>query len=146
MADSGFYGEFKHGLDAKGRIIMPAQFRELLGDTFRVSQGLDHCLYVYTDEEWGKLEQKLSQIPDISNPDARRLKRFFFSGSAVCEVDKQGRFLLPSNLRSFARLNRDVVLAGTGNRIEIWNQEDWERINGFDDLDELAASMEKYGL
>lgn len=144
--ESGFYGEFNHSVDPKGRLIMPVQYREILGDTFRVSRGLDHCLYVYTSAEWDKLEQKLDAVPDISNGDARRLKRFFLSGSTVCELDKQGRFLLPANLRAFAGLDKDVVLAGTGSRIEIWDQEAWDRINDFDDLEELAASMEKYGL
>lgn len=125
---------------------MPAQYRERLGETFRVTRGLDHCLCVYTQEEWDKLESKLDAVPDISNRDARTLKRFFISGSTICELDKQGRFLLPANLRSFAGLDKDVVLAGTGSRIEIWNQAAWDEINDFDDLDALAASMEKYGL
>ena len=91
---SMFMGEYNHTVDAKGRLIVPSKFRELLGDEFVVTKGLDGCLFVYSSEEWKSIEEKFSQVSQFSK-EARKFARFFFAGAAICEVDKQGRVLLP---------------------------------------------------
>ena len=116
-----FMGEYSHTIDAKGRIIVPAKFRESLGDNFVVTKGLDNCLFVYTSEDWRKFEEKLRTLP-LTNKDARKFTRFFLAGAAEMEIDKQGRILIPSVLREFAALEKDVVLVGVGSRIEIWDK------------------------
>ncbi|MGI6659855.1 MAG: division/cell wall cluster transcriptional repressor MraZ [Dethiobacteraceae bacterium] len=121
-----FMGEYQHTLDSKGRLIMPAKFREELGDKFVLTRGLDNCLFVYPLEEWNNLEQKLKNLP-FTRSDARAFTRFFFSGATECELDKQGRVLIPTNLRSHAKLQKDAVIIGVSSRVEIWSQEEWQR-------------------
>ncbi len=117
-------GEFQHGIDGKGRLIIPAKFREGLGDNFVVTKGMDNCLFVYPINEWQLLEQKLKTLP-FTKADARAFVRFFFSGAAECELDKQGRILLPQNLRDYAELTKDIVIIGVSSRVEIWSKERW---------------------
>lgn len=119
-----FMGEYLHTIDGKGRLIVPAKFREALGEKFIATKGLDHCLFVYPAEEWQALEEKLRALP-FTQPDVRAFVRFFFSGATECEVDKQGRILLPANLREYAQLEKDVVLVGVSSRVEIWSQALW---------------------
>ncbi|CAJ1314274.1 division/cell wall cluster transcriptional repressor MraZ [Paenibacillus sp. PK4536] len=119
-----FMGEFQHSIDEKGRIIIPAKFRELLGTSFVVTRGLDHCLFVYPMEEWSLLEQKLKSLP-LMKADARAFSRFFFSGATEVEWDKQGRINLPGNLRQYAKLEKECVIIGVSNRVEIWSKETW---------------------
>ena len=116
-----FMGEYFHTIDGKGRLIIPAKFREALGEQFIVTKGLDHCLFVYPVTEWNVLEQKLRALP-FTQPDVRAFVRFFFSGATECELDKQGRILLPANLRDYAQLEKDLVLVGVSSRVEIWSQ------------------------
>ncbi len=139
-----FKGEYSHSVDAKGRIIMPAKFRELLGESFVVTKGLDGCLFVYSNEEWENIENKFKEIPNATK-DARRFSRFFFAGAADCEVDRQGRVLIPSVLREFAALEKEVVLIGVLDRIEIWSRDRWQD-NEFEDMDEIAERMAELGL
>lgn len=139
-----FKGEYSHSVDAKGRIIMPAKFREILGEMFVVTKGLDGCLFVYPNDEWENIENKFREIP-LTTKDARKFSRFFFAGAADCEVDKQGRVLIPAVLREFAGLNKEVVLVGVLNRIEIWSKERWQE-NEYDDMDEVAEHMAALGL
>ena len=141
-----FMGEYNHTIDAKGRLIVPAKFREILGDNFIVTKGLDGCLFVYPNDEWTRFEEKLKSLP-LTNKNARQFTRFFLAGSAACEVDKQGRILLPQVLREFASLEKDVVLVGVASRIEIWSRERWdESMNTYDgDMDEVAENMESLG-
>ena len=115
-----FMGEYNHTLDAKGRLIMPAKFREQLGDQFVVTKGLDGCLFVYPMSEWQDIEERFRKIPQTTR-DARKFARFFFSGAAACEADKQGRVLIPAPLREHADLKKDVILVGVVNKIEIWD-------------------------
>lgn len=117
-------GEYLHTIDGKGRLIVPAKFREALGERFIATKGLDHCLFVYPLDEWKILEEKLRALP-FTQPDARAFVRFFFSGATECELDKQGRILLPANLREYAQLDKDVVLVGVSSRVEIWSQGLW---------------------
>lgn len=121
-----FMGEFQHTIDDKGRIIIPAKFRELLGSSFVATRGLDSCLFVYPMEEWGIMEQKLKSL-SLMKSDARAFSRFFFSGATECVWDKQGRVNLPGNLRQYAKLDKDCVILGVSNRVEIWNKELWEQ-------------------
>ena len=106
-----FMGEYNHTIDAKGRLIVPSKFREQLGDEFVVTKGLDGCLFVYDNTEWKKFEEKLQALP-LTNQNARKFSRFFLAGASACEVDRQGRILLPSVLRDFAGLEKEVVLVG----------------------------------
>jgi MraZ protein len=121
-------GEYLHSIDNKGRIILPAKFREELDDCCIATKGLDNCLFVYAKEEWAILENKLKQLP-LAKPEARAFVRFFFAGAAELECDKQGRILLPGNLREYAHLNKDVVVIGVSNRIEIWDKDEWAAYN-----------------
>ncbi len=139
-----FMSEYYHSLDPKGRLIIPQKYREQLGDTFVVSRGMDHCLTIYTEEAWKKFTDKLASVPELSNPDARKVTRFFISGACEMETDKQGRILIPQSLRTFAGLDKDVVLAGLGSRIEIWDRKKWEEYNDYDDVESLAKSLEQY--
>ena len=140
-----FMGEYNHTIDAKGRLIVPSKFRETLGDTFVVTKGLDGCLFVYDNEEWGIFEEKLKSLP-ITNKEARQFVRFFLAGAAEVEVDKQGRILVPNVLREFAELNKDVVLIGVASRIEIWSKERFEGMTAYEDMDEIAEHMAELGI
>ena len=141
-----FMGEYSHTIDTKGRLIIPSRFREELGETFVVTKGLDGCLFVFSDEEWKAFEIKLKSLP-LTNKNARQFARFFVAGATPCELDKQGRILLPATLREFAGLEKDVVLTGMLNRIEIWSKEKWNENNSLDDLamDEIAEQMTDLG-
>jgi MraZ protein len=120
-----FMGEYRHSLDDKGRLIIPSKFREGLGASFVVTRGLDHCLFAYTRSEWSLLEQKLKSLP-FTRADARAFTRFFFSGAIEVELDKQGRISLPAHLREFAKLEKECVVIGVSNRVEIWSRDNWE--------------------
>lgn len=140
-----FMSQYNHTIDIKGRLIIPSKFREKLGEEFVVTQGMDGCLFVYANDDWNTFEQKLTSLPVI-NKQARQFARFFLSGAAQVEVDKQGRILIPANLREFAGLDKDVVLVGVGSRIEIWSKDKWEEVNSDVDMDDISASMESLGL
>lgn len=140
-----FMGEYNHTLDAKGRLIMPAKFRESLGDHFVVTKGMDGCLFVFGDEEWTEFEAKLHSLPMIDK-EARQFTRFFLAGASLVEVDKSGRILLPSVLRDFAKITKDAVLVGVGSRVEIWSKECWEGTVSFEDMDNIAKHMIELGI
>ncbi|MBF7083252.1 division/cell wall cluster transcriptional repressor MraZ [Desulfallas sp. Bu1-1] len=132
-----FLGEYQHTIDSKGRLIIPARLREGLGDKFIVTKGLDGCLFAYPPQEWSALEQKMRSLP-FTRADARAFVRFFFAGATECEIDKQGRVLIPANLREYAGLEKEVVVIGVSSRVEIWSLERWERYNA-----ESASSVEE---
>lgn len=140
-----FMGEYNHTIDPKGRVIVPAKFRESLGDEFVVTKGLDGCLFVYDNEEWHVFEEKLKGLP-ITNKDARSFVRFFLAGATTVEVDKQGRILLPNVLREFAGLDKDAVLIGVASRVEIWSKERWDGEASYDDMELVAEHMAELGL
>ena len=142
-----FMGEYNHTIDAKGRLIIPSKFRELLGEEFVLTKGLDGCLSIYPMDEWKAFEEKLRALP-LTNKNARTFTRFFVAGATNCELDKQGRILLPATLREFAGLEKDVVLTGMLNRIEIWSKDKWNENNSLDDvaMDEIAEQMTDLGL
>ena len=138
-------GEYNHTIDAKGRLIIPSKFRDSLGDEFVVTKGLDGCLFVYDNKEWSAFEEKLKSLP-LTNKDARQFVRFFLAGATLAEVDKQGRILVPANLREFAALEKEVVLVGVASRVEIWSKARWEDTASYDDVEEIAEHMAELGL
>ena len=135
-----FMGEYNHVIDAKGRLIIPSRFRELLGEEFVLTRGLDGCLSIYPMDEWVAFEEKLRALP-LTNKNARIFTRFFVAGATNCELDRQGRVLVPQPLREFAGLEKEVVLTGNLNRIEIWSKEKWSENCNYDDMDSIAESM-----
>lgn len=137
-------GEYNHSIDTKGRIIIPSKFRETLGDEFVVTQGLDGCLFVYPNDEWMNFVTQLKNLP--GSKEARQLQRYFMAGAATCEVDKQGRILIPNKLREQAGLEKDIVFVGVLSKIEIWSKEKWESNNDYDDMDQIAEHMSEFGL
>ncbi|MDN4523523.1 division/cell wall cluster transcriptional repressor MraZ [Fictibacillus fluitans] len=131
-----FMGEYQHNIDEKGRMIIPAKFRESLGSTFILTRGMDQCIFGYPLEEWQVIEEKLKSLP-FTKKDARAFTRFFFSGAAECQLDKQGRVNVAPQLREYAKLEKDCVVIGVSNRIEIWSKSIWENY--------FAASEESFG-
>ena len=138
-------GEYIHQLDAKGRLIMPSKIKADIGEKFILSKGLDGCLFAYSQEEWLKFEEKLKTLP-LSDVNARSFVRFFLSGATECEIDKQGRFLIPSNLRESAKLEKEVVIIGVGTRLEIWDKVTWQKIDENIKVDEIASNMANLGI
>lgn len=146
MVKNMFIGEYQHALDNKNRMIIPSKFREGLGNTFVLTKGLDGCLYAYHMEEWQKLENKLKGLP-LTSKDARAFVRFFFSGAAEVEVDKQGRALIPQNLIEYAAINKEIVSIGVSTRLEIWSKEKWVDYNEQNiDFEEIAEKMSELGI
>lgn len=119
-----FMGEFKHSIDDKGRVILPAKLRDKLGERVVISRGLDPCLYVYTMEEWEKFVQKLDTLP-LLDQRSRKIHQYFMSGAVECDLDKQGRIVVPPNLRSILGEEKELTLVGEGRRIEIWSDAVW---------------------
>lgn len=142
-----FMGEFHHTIDKKGRLIMPAKFREDLDNGFVITKGLDNCLFVYPKEEWLEIEKKLKTLP-FTKKEARAFVRFFFSGAIECELDKQGRVLLPNNLRNYAEIDKEVVVIGVSSRVEIWSEHNWEKYSNEAELsyEEIAENMVELGI
>ena len=135
-------GEYQHSLDDKARLTIPAKFREELGPAFMVTRGLDRCLFVYPQKDWETLESKMRAMP-LTRADARQFIRFFFSGAAECELDKQGRIVVPGNLREYASIDKDCVVIGVGARVEIWDQGIWKSYteNVENQFSDLAARL-----
>jgi len=141
-----FIGEYEHALDSKNRIIVPAKFREELGNKFILTKGLDGCLYAYPLSEWKTLEEKMKKLP-LTNKNARAFVRFFFSGANEMELDKQGRVLIPQSLSEYAAVKKEIVSIGVSNRVEIWSKENWEEYNNSNiDFDDIAEQMSELGI
>jgi MraZ protein len=140
-----FMGEYNHTIDAKGRLIIPVRFREGLGDVFVMTKGLDGCLFIFPMDEWEAFEKKLRALP-LTSKNARTFSRFFVSGATECELDKQGRILVPQTLREFACLDKEVVLAGNLSRIEVWSKKKWSENCNDEDMDSIAESMQDMGI
>ncbi len=117
-------GEYQHSLDEKGRLIIPAKFREDLGENFVVTRGLDNCLFAYPLSQWKVIEEKIKELP-TSQADTRAFVRMFFSGAVEAELDKQGRVVIPQTLREHAGIDRDVYIIGLSTKVEIWAKEVW---------------------
>lgn len=138
-------GEYEHTLDAKGRISMPAKLRKDMEETFIVTKGLDGCLFAFSQAEWLNFEEKLKSLP-LSDKNARNFVRFFLAGATECELDKQGRFLIPSNLRAVAKLEKEAIIIGVGTRLEIWDKNTWNAKNDEISADEIAENMTMLGI
>lgn len=138
-------GEYEHTIDAKGRLSMPSKLRRDMGEAFIVTKGLDGCLFAFSQDEWKNFETKLKSLP-LSDKNARNFVRFFLAGATECEIDKQGRFLIPSNLRTAANLEKEAVIIGVGTRLEIWNKDAWTSKDEEISADEIAENMTMLGI
>ena len=142
--DRSLTGEYHHSLDTKGRLIVPARFRDVLGSTFRIGVSLDNCLTVYTDAGWDAFYEKLMALPQ-NRPDARKLVRYFTAGTFDVELDRQGRILLPQKAREKASIDKDVVFIGYGDKAEIWSEEVYDEYMSTDSREEagrIASSLQ----
>ena len=143
-----FRGRFEHNIDDKGRLSIPSKFRDVIDqnhDGRIVLTNLPHCLVVYTPDEWEILESKASKLSTLK-ANVQGFLRYFYSGATECELDKQGRILVPPTLRSAAGLDKQVVLAGMLNKIEIWSRERWDEeiqraVQNFDQISEELADF-----
>lgn len=137
-----FMGEFKHSIDAKGRLIIPAKFRDQLDGHFIVTRGLDGCLFGYPMAEWQQMEEKLKTLP-LTKRDARAFVRFLYSAATDCDIDKQGRINIPDTLCAHAALTKKCVIVGVSNRIEIWSEDRWQQFTSTtaNDFDEIAEDL-----
>ena len=126
---------------------MPAKLREDMGEKFIITKGLDGCLFGFSQTEWENFETKLKTLP-LTNKNARDFVRFFLSGAMECEIDKQGRFLISSNLRKVASLEKETVIIGVGTRLEIWDKAKWEQYNSEENIsaDDIAENMTMLGI
>ena len=130
-------GEYHHTIDEKGRITIPSKVRYELGESFVVTRGLDHCLYVYPKQEWENIIAKYQKLPNTK--DARNFMRFFLSGAPTCEFDKQGRINIQSSLIHYAELKKECIIVGVSDHLEIWSQELWQQL--LDENEENFSSM-----
>lgn len=131
-------GTYQHNLDPKGRVTIPAKFREDLGDCFYVTKGLDGCLFVLSATEWQRMQEKMKAMPLAKSVS---IQRFFFAGAAEVEPDKQGRILLPQQLREYAGLDKDVTVTGVSSRAEIWDTERWLKFTQAQTQDDIMEAM-----
>ncbi len=140
-------GEYHHTVDIKGRMIVPSKFRDGLGESFVITRGLDQCLFVYPMSEWNVIEEKLKALP-LTKKDARAFTRFFFSGATECEIDKQGRVNIATPLLQYAKLEKECVVIGVSNRIELWSKSIWENYvaEQEDSFEEIAENMIDFDL
>ena len=125
-----FYGEYQHSIDRKGRLVLPAKFREVAKgnfiERFYLTRGLDKCLFMFSEDEWKAQEQKFRNL-SFTKQESRRFNRIYFSGAIDVIPDKQGRILIPQFLKDFAAIKKDVVTIGVSNRIEIWDKDIWNQ-------------------
>ncbi len=135
-------GEYLYSIDPKGRLNFPARLREELGESFILTKGLDGCIFVYSLAEWAKIEERLAALP-LSQ--SRNVQRFLSSGAAEVQPDKQGRILIPANLREHAGLEKDIIVAGVGSRAEIWEKQRWDENNNQLSPEQIAREMENLG-
>lgn len=141
-----FIGQYHHSLDDKSRVIVPAKYREQLTHPFILTKGLDGCLFIYSEKEWTSFQDKLKALP-LTNTNARKFVRFFLAGAVECQTDKQGRILIPSHLKEYSKIEKDIVFIGMGNRIEVWSYNQWGLYNDEAmDANALAEQMEELGI
>lgn len=142
-----FIGEYNHAMDEKCRVTMPVKFREELGETFYITKGFDECLFVFASEEWENFRHKLDSNA-LKKKDYRKLQRFFIASANECNLDKQGRVLISTPLRDYAGIEKDLVVIGVSNRLEIWSKEKWDAYNSDEDFDlnEMAEQLDDLDL
>ena len=137
-----FIGEYHHSLDDKGRLIIPSKFRDDLGGKFIITRGIENCIFVYSEASWTKITNQLESLP-FTKKDARAFIRFFLSGATIAEFDKQGRINITSPLISYAKINKECVIIGTGDRLEIWSEESWSDFftSAKDSMSDIAENL-----
>ncbi len=137
-----FMGEYHHSIDDKKRLIIPAKFREQLGEEFVITRGIENCLFAYPTKNWEKITQKLEALP-FTKRDAREFSRFFLSGATIAEFDKQGRIVINQPLIDYAKIVKDCVIIGTGDRLEIWSSEAWDEFFNSvkDNMSDIAENL-----
>ena len=135
-----FYSQYKHSLDPKGRVIMPMKYREELGEEFIITQGFDHSLYVFPMPAWEEFSAKIMAL-SLANKNARKLSKHFIAGATDCQMDKQGRVLIPQYLRDFAGIEGEVTIAGAGDKLEITAASTWEAFREEIDADAVADAL-----
>jgi len=137
-----FMGEYRHLIDEKKRLNIPAKFREELGDKFVITRGIENCLFAYSMTEWKKIVEKLETLP-FTKKDARNFVRFFLSGATTAEFDKQGRIVLTTPLTKYAEIERECVIIGAGDRLEIWSSKLWDDFfnSAKDNMSDIAENL-----
>ncbi len=137
-----FMGEYHHNIDDKGRIIVPSKFRTELGDRFILTRGLEECLFIYSIDEWNEIINKLKELP-FTNKDARLFMRMFMSGATECELDRNGRINIPSTLSKYASLEKECVIIGVNDRLEIWSESKFENFfnSNIDNFSDIAENL-----
>lgn len=137
-----FTGEYHHSVDEKGRLVLPAKYRNELGEKFVITRGIEHCLYVYSIDSWNDITNKLNSLP-FTKKDAREFTRFFLSGATVAEFDSQGRVNITSPQLSYADIEKECVVVGVGNRLEIWAVENWNTFmdSAFKNMSDIAENL-----
>ena len=141
-----FYGEYQHSIDRKGRLILPAKFRDAYKEhgieRFFLTRGLDKCIFMFTEEEWRAQEQKFKTM-SFTKQQTRSFNRMFFSGAIDVNPDKQGWFIIPPYLKDYAQIKRDTIVIGVSNRIEIWDQKQWSEFysRSRDSFEQIAENM-----
>ncbi|MDH6366968.1 MULTISPECIES: division/cell wall cluster transcriptional repressor MraZ [Breznakia] len=145
LAQANFIGEYAHNIDKKGRIIIPARFRDELSGKIVVAKGLDGCLNIYTQQQWAVLMEQLASLPNTKR-EARVYRRNILAKASECEIDSQGRILIPSVLVAEAKIEKECVIAGVGNLIEIWSKERWDAFmdEHSDDFEEVAEGLTEF--
>lgn len=136
-------GTYRHVIDQKGRLFIPAKLRDKLGESFYVTKEVDNCLVVYPQDKWAEIEEKIAALPRSK---ARSLQRMIFGSAERCELDAQGRIVIPQHLREYAGLEKDVAIIGVSNRAEIWNAEKWDAVNAEYTAESLEEAMEILGI
>ncbi|MDD7543526.1 MAG: division/cell wall cluster transcriptional repressor MraZ [Peptoniphilaceae bacterium] len=142
-----FIGEYNHSVDAKGRVSLPARFRDDLSETFYITRGMENCLFIYDRSEWEKMDERIRSLR-LTAKAARGFSRLFYAGAMEVSCDRQGRFLIPPHLRAFASIDKEVVIIGVSNRIEVWDKEKWDEYLASDsmDYDDLTETLEEEGV
>lgn len=145
-----FVGKYHNSIDGKSRVIVPAKFREELGAKCIIAKALERCLTIYPVEQWERFAEEKLEILPTGNPQARKLKRHFYSSAAECDVDKQGRLTIPQELKEYAGIEKDLITVGSNKTIEVWSRELWSHELDPDtgelmNASQLAESMEQYG-
>lgn len=143
-----FFGEHHHSLDEKGRVILPAKFREALADGLFITKSFDKCLTVYTKKDWFALVERINALPTTTDLNVRNFQRFLVGGATEGEISRQGRISIPQNLREFAGLERDIVIVGLANKVEIWAKEKYEEFTANVDqaAPDIAGAMTAFGV
>ncbi|MDE2100551.1 MAG: division/cell wall cluster transcriptional repressor MraZ [Patescibacteria group bacterium] len=142
-----FIGEFKHSVDTKGRVAVPAKFRNQISSGAIITRGLDRCLFVFTEADWEVLAQKIVALP-LAQANSRAFARLMLSGASSAELDSQGRILIPDYLRKYADLGKSVKVIGVYNRVEIWDEAAWQKYREKTESagDEIAEKLGELGI